>query len=152
MKIVKWIGFGIITLFILMYLFIVVSSRLFPGFYPFGIKTAIVLTGSMSPEIKINDFVVIKKPEEISVGDIVAYKDSDASKEVLHRVVKIDGDEVTTKGDANNVNDKPINRSQIVGVYVGKIEHLGKIISFINQPVVFSVIVTLLVISVFIPS
>lgn len=152
MKIAKKIVFGIFIALAILYIFIVVSPKIFPGFYPFGIKTAIVLTGSMSPEIEINDFVVIKQPGEIAVGDIVAYKDDSVSEEVLHRVIKIDGDEVITKGDANNTNDKPISKAQITGVYVGKIEHLGEIISFINQPVVFSIIVTLLVVIMFIPS
>ena len=39
----------------------------------------------------------------------------------------------------------------MTGVYVGKIEYLGKIISFIVQPVVFSIIIVLLLIILFAP-
>lgn len=151
MKIIKKICFGIFVVIVLLYLFIIVSPRLFAGFYPFGIKTAVVLTGSMSPAIEINDFVIVKKPEEIKVGDIVSYSQEDSNMEVLHRVVEIEGETITTKGDANNAIDKPIEKSQVTGVYVGKVKYFGKILSFVTQPVVFSVIVVILLVVLFAP-
>ncbi len=151
MGIVKKICFGVFVLLILAYIFIIVSPRIFPGFYPFGIKTAVVLTGSMSPTVEINDFVIVKKPDDVKVDDIVSYNEDGNSMEVLHRVVKIDGDTVVTKGDANNANDKPIKLSQITGVYVGKARVLGNVLSFITQPIVFSVIVVVLFVVLFAP-
>ena len=151
MKIIKKICFGIFVVIVLLYLFIIVSPRLFAGFYPFGIKTAVVLTGSMSPAIEINDFVIVKKPEEIKVGDIVSYSQEDSNMEVLHRVVEIEGETITTKGDANNANDKPIEKSQVTGVYVGKAKYFGKILSFVTQPVAFSIIVVILLVVLFAP-
>ena len=151
MKVLKAIGFGLFIALVSAYLFIVISPKIFTGFYPFGIRTAVVLTGSMSPTIEINDFVIVKKPDEINVGDIVSYKENDGGMEVLHRVVKMEDGKITTKGDANNIEDKPVEISQVTGVYVGKIEYLGKIISFIVQPVVFSIIIVLLLIILFAP-
>ena len=152
MKTVKKLIFGLFLLVSLTYLFIVISPKIFKGFYPFGIKCAVVMTGSMEPTIKIDDFVIIKRPKEIKVNDIVAYKEKDSKSEILHRVVKIKDDEVITKGDANNTEDNPINRDQITGIYIGRIKYIGKIISFVSKPIVFSIIITLLVISMFIPS
>lgn len=142
MKILRRIGICFIVLILLTYVFIVISPRIFAGFYPFGIKTAIVLTGSMEPEIEINDFVIMKKPDNFTVGDIVSYREDSVRDEVLHRIIKIDGDKIITKGDANNTNDEPIEKSQITGVYIGKIGGFGKIISFITRPIVFSIIIT----------
>lgn len=152
MKKIKKIFFSFFLLVSLTYLFVVISPKVFKGFYPFGIKTAIVLTGSMEPTLEINDFVIMKRPKEIKVNDIIAYKDNDNKYEILHRVIKINNEEITTKGDANNTLDKPINSSQVTGVYIFKIKYIGKIISFISRPIVFSIIITLLVISMFIPS
>lgn len=152
MKIIRKICFSLFLLVSLTYLFVVITPKIIRGFYPFGIKCAVVMTGSMEPTIEIDDFVIIKKSDKIKVNDIVAYKEKDNKYEILHRVVKIDGDEVTTKGDANNIEDQPISKSNIFGVYVGKIKYIGKIISFISKPIVFSVIITLLVICMFIPS
>ena len=61
MKVLKAIGFGLFIALVLAYLFIIISPKVFTGFYPFGIRTAVVLTGSMSPAIEINDFVIVKK-------------------------------------------------------------------------------------------
>ena len=126
MKIIKKIGFNLFLLISLLYLFIVISPQIFKNFYPFGIKTAVVLTGSMEPTLKINDFVVVKYPNEIKVNDIISYKQDNLNQEVMHRVVKITDDIVITKGDANNTEDQPILRDQITGVYIGKIKYLGK--------------------------
>ncbi len=152
MKTVKKISFSLFLLVSLAYLFVVISPRIFTGFYPFGIKAAVVMTGSMEPTININDFVILNRPKDIKVNDIVSYKDKDNKNEVLHRVVSINNDEIITKGDANNVTDEPINRNQITGVYIGKIKYLGKIISLINKPIVFATIITSLVIFMLIPS
>lgn len=152
MKTVKKISFSLFLLVSLAYLFVVISPRIFTGFYPFGIKAAVVMTGSMEPTININDFVILNRPKDIKVNDIVSYKDKDNKNEVLHRVVSINNDEIITKGDANNVTDEPINRNQITGVYIGKIKYLGKIISLVNKPIVFATIITSLVIFMLIPS
>lgn len=151
MKIVKKICFGLFVVLVLVYLIIIICPRIFTNFYPFGIKTAVVLTGSMSPTVEINDFVVMKRPDGVDVGDIVSYREDGSDAEVMHRIVKIDGDKIVTKGDSNNAEDKPIDASQITGVYIGKIEALGKVMSFITQPVVFSIIVVVLVILMLTP-
>lgn len=137
MKILKKICFGLFLAALLLYLFIIISPRIFEGFYPFGIKTAVVVTGSMEPSIGVNDFVIMKQPSDISVGDVVSYADVTSNQEVLHRVVKIDGDTLITKGDANNTEDQPIHRQQLTGVYLGKIKYLGSIIAFTTKPWVF---------------
>ncbi len=151
MRIIKKITFILFLIVSFTYIFIVLSPRVFKNFYPFGIKTAVVLTGSMEPTLDINDFVIIKKTNNIEIGDIVSYQDETVKMEVLHRVVNIEGDKITTKGDANNTEDKPFDKSKITGVYIGKIKYLGDIISFITKPIVFSVIITIVLIVTFIP-
>lgn len=152
MGLIKKIGFALIIIALLTYIFIIVSPRIFEGFYPFGIKTAVVTTGSMMPAIEVDDFVLLEKPNVIEEGDIVAYKTDSNQNEIFHRVIRVDGDSITTKGDANNVEDKVIDKSQITGVYIGKIHFLGKIITFITKPVVFSIIIVLLIVWMLIPS
>ena len=151
MKIIKRIIFVLFLIISFMYLFIIISPKVFKNFYPFGIKVAIVLTGSMEPTLEINDFVIIKKPNNIKVNDIVSYDDN-SEKEVLHRVIKINKEEIITKGDANNTEDMPINIKKVTGVYVGKIKYLGNIISFITKPIVFSIIITTIVIYMIVSS
>ena len=151
MKIIKKIIFILFLIISFIYLFIIISPKVFKNFYPFGIKVATVLTGSMEPTLKINDFVIVKKPNNIKVNDIISYKDDNSEKEILHRVIKINNDTFITKGDANNIEDMPINKKSITGIYVGKIKYLGQIVSFIKKPIIFSTIITIIVIIMIIP-
>ena len=151
MRIIKKIVFALFLLISLTYLFIVVSPRIFKNFYPFGIRTAIVLTGSMEPTLAINDFIIVKKPNNIKINDIVSYKSDESKKEILHRVISINGDEIITKGDANNKVDKPIDVSQVSGVYIGKVKYLGKIITFFTKPIGFSLAITIFMIIMLFP-
>jgi len=86
---------------------------------------ASITSGSMWPTLKKGDFILIKGVKnlnEIKVGDIVVYKNPKGF--TIHRIVEIKGDMVTTRGDANNVNDTPINFADII----------GKPLNFRNKP------------------
>lgn len=109
---------------------------------PFGFGASLVLSGSMEPEISTDDLVLIKKTSELHVGDVVLYNTGRSN--VLHRITKIDGDIITTKGDANNTEDKPFSKSAVLGVYIGKMPCGGKIIRFVTNPPFVMAVVFLL--------
>ena len=100
---------------------------------PFGYGMSVVLSGSMEDRLSVDDLVMIKATDTYQVDDIVLYQEGDSL--VIHRIIDIDGDTVTTKGDANNVADEPINKSQIKGVLVYDIAGLGAVVNFLKQPV-----------------
>ncbi len=153
MKTIKKVFFALFLLMSLSYLYIVVSPKIFKNFYPFGIKTAIVLTGSMEPTLNIDDFVILRELKgRVNVNDIVSYKRPGEKTEVLHRVVRVDKNIVITKGDANNKEDDPIDVMQITGVYVRKVKYLGKIITFFTKPLGVSITVTLFLIILLFPT
>lgn len=152
MKAIKKVFFALFLLMSLSYLFIVISPKIFKGFYPFGIKTAIVLTGSMEPTLNIDDFVILREFKgRVNINDIVSYKREGDKTEVLHRVVRVDKNIVITKGDANNKEDEPIDIQQITGIYVRKVKYLGKIIVFFTKPLGISIMVTLFLIILLFP-
>lgn len=100
---------------------------------PFGYGMSVVLSGSMESRLSVDDLVIIKATDNYKVNDIVLFQDGNSL--VIHRIIEIDGDTVTTKGDANNTADEPINKSQIKGVLVYDIAGLGAVINIIKQPV-----------------
>lgn len=106
---------------------------------PFGYGMSVVLSGSMEDRLSVDDLVIIKATDDYKVNDIVLYQDGDSL--VIHRIIEIDGDTVTTKGDANNVADEPINKSQIKGVLVYDIAGIGAVVNILKQPI--SVIIVL---------
>ena len=109
---------------------------------PFGFGASLVLSGSMRPEITEDDLVFFTKPTELKVGDVVLYNTGGSN--VLHRITKIDGDIITTQGDANNTEDKPFSKTAVLGVYIGKIPSGGKIIRFVTNPPFVMAVVFLL--------
>ena len=100
---------------------------------PFGYGMSVVLSGSMESRLSVDDLVIIKATDNYKVNDIVLFQDGNSL--VIHRIIEIDGDTVTTKGDANNVADEPINKSQIKGVLVYDIAGFGAVVNVLKQPV-----------------
>ena len=103
----------------------------------------VVLTGSMVPEILVNDVVVTKRveTESLKVGDIITFISTDkrfSGIVITHRINQIFVDPVTgeysfeTKGDANNTADfTHAKASNVLGKVVLKIPKLGYIQYFV---------------------
>ncbi len=70
--------------------------------------------GSMAPLlISGRDSVVLKKAKSFKKNDVILFKNNDG-KYILHRIVKINGGEIITKGDAMTVCDAPITKENII--------------------------------------
>ena len=93
-----------------------------------GHSFAIVVGNSMYPTLKDSNFLVVKNNQEVEMGDIICFFDEE-NRRIVHRVIDIDDDEITTKGDFNKANDKPINKTQIIGKVVFKSAMLGFVFS-----------------------
>ncbi len=100
---------------------------------PFGYGMSVVLTGSMESRLSENDLIIVKETDRYGIDDIVIFQDGNSL--VVHRIIAMDGDTVTTKGDANNTPDAPINKSQIKGVLIYDIPGVGGVVNVIKHPV-----------------
>ena len=67
----------------------------------------------MEPYLKINDYILVQTKKEYKVNDVITYKIDD--EYVTHRIVEINEDRITTKGDANNTEDESITYNNIIG-------------------------------------
>ncbi len=77
---------------------------------------AAVSSQSMWPALKKGDLIFLQgvdKPEDLRLGDIIAFEHPKGI--TVHRIVEIDGDVITTRGDANPVDDRRIQFDQVVG-------------------------------------
>ena len=101
---------------------------------------ATITSGSMWPELKKGDLVLIKGVEskdEIEIGDIVVYRNPKGF--TIHRVIKLNENTIVTKGDANNVEDNPVGYEEIIGKTltfnqkIVKIPFLGNVGLLINR-------------------
>ena len=125
---------------------IIIKGALFPEKPPsvLGLTPMVVLSGSMSGEaedhIEVGDLVFVGRaaPEELEVGDVIAYMNGGAT--VTHHITAIDtntdGDLLfTTKGDANNAEDTtPVTEEQLVGIYRWRIPKVGDFALFLQTP------------------
>lgn len=105
---------------------------------PFGWGISVVLSGSMEPKLSVNDLVLVHEQSEYAVDDIVVYQDGNML--VIHKIISVDGDEVVTKGEANDTADEPISVSDIKGKATFHLPYLGALIHFLKTPVGFILI------------
>ena len=93
-----------------------------------GTLPLIVLTDSMYPVIESGDLIICHtaEPEEIAVGDVIAFFDpaGNGSSIVTHRVIEVTEQNGApawrTKGDNNNTEDRlSVPADKLVAVYEG---------------------------------
>ena len=100
---------------------------------PFGVGMSVVLSGSMEPELSVDDLIVVSEEDEYNVGDVVVFRSK--SSLVVHRIIEINDEGIITKGDANNMPDEPISPENIKGKVVYAVPMLGKAVNFIKSPI-----------------
>ena len=112
----------------------------------FGITIYEIVSGSMEPTINVKDLIVVSQTDKIKENDIITYRDNNDF--ITHRVIKIEGDILTTKGDSNNSTDTKINKSKIVGKVLLIIPKGGIIREILIKPkVIISIVITLILFS-----
>jgi len=117
----------------------------------FGVTSAVVVSGSMSPTIEVNDLVVVASRADYNVGDIVMFEDGDG-KFVTHRIVELLdetdlGEKIfRTKGDYenNSPDTDPLYASNIVGKVVLIVPKVGEFIGALQTPLGIACIVLLM--------
>ncbi len=95
-----------------------------------------IKSGSMYPELNVNDFVVILKTDNYKVGDIITYN-YEGKYLVTHRIIGKSDNCFITKGDNNNSEDQE---------HV-KIENVkGKVILVIKRKYLKRIVIIMLII------
>ena len=113
-----------ILFYILLILFIIYALNIlifkyvykeeFPRFFNYYIFN--VASGSMEEDLHKGDYIIVKKTDNFDVGDVVTFQKENYF--ITHRVVKIEEDVITTKGDANSTEDDEIKRDDVIGKLV----------------------------------
>ena len=118
------------------------SDNAYPNY--FGYTFFEVASGSMMPTLQINDVILVKVTNEnLKNGDIIAFNGGDAV--ITHRILFMDGNVITVKGDNNDVVDKPITKEQVIGKVVKVFPELGIWKKVLTEPkILFGIFITLL--------
>lgn len=99
---------------------------------PFGYGASVVLSGSMEPALSVGDLLIVQAQDSYETGDIVVYQSGNTP--VVHRIVSISDEAVTTRGDANNANDEPFFITAIKGEVIAVIPVIGYVVWALKTP------------------
>ena len=102
----------VVSLFLINCLIQKIQGRNHPTTFGYGF--GLIMTGSMEPELKVGELVVIKEQETYQKGDIITY-DYHTGISVTHRIVDIDGDHIRPQGDQNLIPDPQISINDVYG-------------------------------------
>ena len=141
MKVLKIIGQFILCLILIFFILLNIFSMNNKSL--FGFRIYRVISGSMQPALQIGDVIIVKKSNNYSERDIITY--SNGLTTITHRIIAINNDEVITKGDANEVDDKPINKEQIVGKFFFRISNFSLFSIILSKNVIYLIMIFFLV-------
>lgn len=106
----------------------------------FGFSAAIVISGSMSSTIEVNDMIIIREQDDYKVNDIITFESG--NNLVTHRIVEKTADGYMTKGDANNTIDQQVViPEQVVGQVIFIIPRIGQFIEYLKTPLGMTILV-----------
>lgn len=109
-----------------------------------NIRPAVVVSGSMEPEIMTGSLCFIDyKEKKAEVGDIIAYEKE--GMRIIHRVSQKNDDEYITKGDNNDTEDiAPVHEKQIMGKALFSLPYLGYFVMAMKTKAGFAVTAALI--------
>lgn len=110
----------------------------------FGYSIFQIETGSMSPELEIEDIIIVKLGNDnLNVNDIITFRQD--NNLVTHRIIKIEDKLITTKGDGNNSEDEPITKEDVVAKTVKTFKEVAIWKKVFAEPrVLISILVTVI--------
>ncbi|MBE6737608.1 MAG: signal peptidase I [Ruminococcaceae bacterium] len=144
-KIRKIIGTTILVLFIIALVFVLFAR--ISGTTPslFGYSLLRVETGSMEPELKVGNILLVQKiedPSTLKKGDVITYYGQETPVKgslVTHQIYEEPREEngkyyFITKGLRNTLPDPEFDDSQLFGEVKYKIPLLGTLYDFFSKP------------------
>lgn len=139
-KVLKSIAYIVVILCLLFLVVIVVQLCIdkFKNKSPvpsaFGYASLTIQTGSMSGTLEIGDMIIIKGQDDYKIGDIVTFLPQNDVIPTTHRIVRMEGDKIYTKGDNNNSEDgEYITKANIYGKVVCVLSGLGLFTNWFTQ-------------------
>ncbi len=116
-------------------LYLIAAQRLFGVEHPtvFGVTTAVVASGSMSPALEVDDLILIHAQDDYAPGDVITF--SSGSNLVTHRIMAKTEAGFVTQGDAKNTSDlERVSLEHVVGKVVWRLPGAGRVLGYLRTP------------------
>lgn len=124
------------VLSVLLLIFLLLLAALLVGPHLVGVKTFVVLSGSMEPAIHVGGLVFTKEctPDQVQAGDVITFTMSGSEVMATHRVLEDRPQEqgFITKGDANDSDDGLITYDRLLGRVVWSVPYLGFLVTMMQ--------------------
>ncbi len=122
---------SVIFLILVFSLFTSLTSRITVA----GLKSYVVMTGSMEPFIKTKSLIYTIEQKQYSVGDVITFKRGD--EDITHRIVSVSNvgglQLFQTKGDANKSADpQKAFQTSVTGKVILSLPLLGYLVLFMR--------------------
>ena len=112
----------------------------------FGYTAFVVESGSMEPSIHTKDMIIVKIGDNYKVNDVITYYHEGSF--ITHRIIKKGKNNLLTKGDSNDSEDKLVSKDKVIGKVVKILPKYGLWKEVALSPIVLIVIfATLIVLS-----
>ena len=125
----------IMSILLLINLYILVAKIFLNIPYPtiLGYTNAILISGSMIPELEVHDMIIIHKTDNYDIDDIITFQQGE--RLVTHRIVDKTNDNYITKGDYNNIVDQQnVSNDKVIGKVAFVIPKCGLYIRYLQTP------------------
>ena len=129
---------------VILYLSIVIITKVTSNHSILGYRLINMNDHSMRKVYYKNDLLVVENSNDINIGDDVFYYGKSNGLEgrlIIHRVVKLDKDNVTTVGVDASLNDPEISKEEIQGKVKFKIPILSEINGIIKTQLGFFLLI-----------
>jgi signal peptidase I len=113
-------------------------------------RYAVVSGTSMEPLLRHGDLVLLRPHATYRVGEVVAYKNAQLRRVVLHRIIRRSGPYYIFKGDNNNFvdPDRP-TRGDLVGSLWLTVPMVGTVVGWLRTPAIAALTTSALVLLFF---
>jgi signal peptidase len=115
---------------------------------PLGIKSLVIQSSSMSPQLKTGGLILVKPSDQYEPGDVITFNSLlEGKKTITHRIIGAeyleDGtSQYITKGDANEDKDaSKVDKSLVLGKVFLSIPYLGYLTAFAKTQVGFLILI-----------
>lgn len=109
----------------------------------FSIRSYVVLSGSMEPEIPTGSVVYTRPASHYSIGDVISFTNQ-SGQTVTHRIIADGKTFFKVAGDANSSPDaNPVPANRVLGRVVFHLPHLGFLAAYLRTPLGFILLIVL---------
>ncbi len=154
LNVIKWILFALVAVVLINNVYTIIRRTAYNDKMPtfLGFSSAVVVSPSMHPNIKVNDVVLAHKRSEYKEDDVIIFYDEKSGDYITHRIKEVTSDGYRTKGDNNDSYDIDLVKEEnVVGAVYCVLSQFGVVSSFISTPMGALCLVLLVFVIIFVP-